>query len=696
MHFSAIWKPARNASGMSCGGGEQLVLSVQETDRHRHPAGSFVGFMRGRMGAKILAIAILLLFSPILSLASSFGLSHLTQPDSSTAPKLAVPANINLDFTLTASPSYAFVGDEITFFANASSDIPGATLTFTIFYDYVNLTEINVYSAVSVNTTSNPGSVVVKHTYNAIGNWTDDGTDYYFYVNLAVYDGADNRSLLEFQLLKVFVNYQRPPEFRTPPANPLKTNWTTNTTIPIYIDDPNGDTVTVLWDFGDGTTRTNVTVAPKPPGGVFLFQSHTWNPKIPGNPPWIFFDLRVTLSDGFNPPVESLTVVNVTLPENAPPTFELQPPPSTVSPLQQIFFAANATDREGDPLTWTYSYSDGTTHVFHTDWSTPGELIWQNDTHAFAAVGNYTLDVSVSDALVPFQTGYHNTSRSALIQAKANVPPVLTIITLNPTSPQINATIGYVDAYCSIDAIDADGDIATLTWSLDGVVVGTNLTGGEKNDFVKYTHVIRFNETGTYNLSVTITDGRPGHESGRFKVFNVTSNNLPPAVMSISHAPFIEGDFASPNEIIRFVLVASDPELDTIELIWEFSDGSPRVYMNLTEYVAGNVTAFMNHTFVKVGDYTITIFLTDNERGVLNHTLIYEIPIHVAVRPPKVVASWDWWDYTSLGLVILIPVGIVLWAVQLRIHRKRIEDQGMTLEEYKLRREIESEELKKL
>ena len=664
--------------------------SAQKTNRDRTLMAVLLRFLHRRTATKMFAIVVLLLFSPILSLASSYGLSHLTQSDSHVVPKSAVPMAITV-MTLTASPSTAFVGQEVTFFANASSDNPSASLTFTIFYEFYSADfSVNTNSPLTVNTTSSPGSVITKHTYPYVGNLSDGGVPpFYFIALMYVSDGTDNASTF----VQVFVNFNGPPSFRSPPSDPLGTSSNLNTTMQIFIDDPDGDTVTVHWDFGDGTNATNVTVAPPFPDGVFVNQYHTWSPRIPGNPSNILYLLNVTLSDGFNPLVKSTTTVNVSLPLNLPPTFELLVSPTTVNPLQQVNVTANASDPEGDPLTWTFNYSDGTILVFSSDWSTPGKLIWQNDTHVFASRGNYTVTVSVSDALIPYQISYHNVSRSANIEVKVNVPPVLTVITLNPTSPEINAIIGYVDTKCSIDAIDADYDIMTLTWSLDGVVVGTNVSAGEK-DFVKYVHIIRFNETGTYNISVTVTDGRPGHESGRYEVVTVTSNNQPPAVVSFTQS-YVTGDFATPNEPVGFRLVATDPERDTIEVMWDFGDGSPLMYTNITVYIAGNATIFVNHTFSQIGNYSVRIFLTDNELGAYNHTLTYEIPIRVSMGVPKIDIVWDWWDFTSLGLVIMIPVGMVLWAIELRVHRKRIEDQGMSLDEYKLRREIESEELKK-
>jgi len=78
-----------------------------------------------------------------------------------------------------------------------------------------------------------------------------------------------------------------------------------------------------------------------------------------------------------------------------------------------------------------------------------------------------------------------------------------------------------------------------------------------------------------------------------------------------------------------------------------------------------------------------------------NHTLTYTLPIDVDVPRVVVHMNWDWWDYTSLGLFLMIPIGSIAWVVMLRRQRKKIEDQGMSYDEWRLKKEIDSEGLSK-
>jgi hypothetical protein len=61
------------------------------------------------------------------------------------------------------------------------------------------------------------------------------------------------------------------------------------------------------------------------------------------------------------------------------------------------------------------------------------------------------------------------------------------------------------------------------------------------------------------------------------------------------------------------------------------------------------------------------------------------------VVPPN---NWSWWDYTSLGLFCVIPVPIAVQFLLIRRKRKALEEEGMSLEEWKLIKSIEKQKAK--
>jgi len=635
-------------------GGERC----RRTSLHRTPA----------FRASIL-VFVLLLSTSVVSTIGPFGTNsnHAAKDGARTAA--IDPSSV----ILVASPSTALVNDTITFYANASSDDPSAILTFTIFYDCLDQTPtINPESPVTVDTAGAPWSVVRTFAYNHPGNLTQGGL-HYFWVFVFVSDGTDNYSTGT----QAYVNspppppVNEPPWFIEPPADPLNAIAGVITYILTKVADNLGDTVTVLWDFGDGTTATNVTVAP--PTGIVLNQTHSWNPRIPGKGGYNqSYTLNVSLSDGLHPRVNSSTPVNIRVPLNWPPNLRLTASKSSASPLEPISFTANASDIDGDPLTWTFNYSDGTVEVYNQGFTAPGQVVWQNTTHSFATVGSYTVNVSVSDALVPFQVGDHNVTVPATIEIIANVAPYVDPIGVNPGAPMINATIGYVDVAVSVEAFDADGDVFNLTWDMGVLGIRTNVSVGGTQPF-KYVQLVKFNETGSYPVTVTATDGRPGHERQRSVIVNVSSNNRPPVVLDFFQS-YVKGDFALANQSVNFTLILTDREHDAIELTWNFGDGSPRLHMNLTNYDSkGNITVSVNHSYTRLGTYEVTIILTDNKVGGFNHTLNYTLQILVSIRPPVVIEKWTSWDYISMSIFAAIPALLMLWGYIGLRHRRKME-----------------------
>jgi len=657
-------------------GGRYLDLGVQEGERcrrtslHRTPA----------FRASIL-VFVLLLSTSAVSTIGPFGTNsnHVAKDGAHTAA--IDPSSV----ILAASPSTALVNDTITFYANASSDDPGAILTFTIFYDCLDQTPtINPESPVTVDTAGTPWSVVRTFAYNHPGNLTQGGL-HYFWVFAFVSDGTDNYSAGT----QVYVNspppppVNEPPRFIEPPADPLNAIAGVITYILIKVADNLGDTVTVLWDFGDGTNATNVTVAPT--DGIVLNQTHSWNPRIPGKGDYNqSYTLNVSLSDGLHPPVNSSTPVNIRVPLNWPPNLRLTASKSSASPLEPISFTANASDLEGDPLTWTFNYSDGTVEVYLNGFTAPGQVVWQNTTHSFDKVGIYTVNVSVSDAWIPFQVGDHNVTVPATIEIIANVAPFISAtIDVDPGAPMINATAGYVNATISVEANDDDGDMFNLTWDMGEFGIRTNISVGDtqqRKDPYRYRQVLTFIETGSYTITVTVTDGRSGHEVRRMAIVKVSSNNRPPVVLDF-YQSYVKGDFALVNQSVNFTLILTDQEHDAIELTWNFGDGSPRLHMNLTNYDSkGNITVSVNHSYARLGTYDVTIVLTDNKVGGFNHTLNYTLHIQVSIRPLVVIEGWTSWDYISLSIFAAIPALLMLWGY-IGMHNRRKMEMSPSLAE---------------
>jgi hypothetical protein len=469
--------------------------------------------------------------------------------------------------------------------------------------------------------------------------------------------------------------------------------------VPVY--DPNNDNVNVTWDFGDGTP----TIANESdPAGSFdpmvnVSQIHTWSPVVdPGvGDTHVLYTMTLTGDDGNGNTVVSPVPVDVYVPPNDPPHPQIFVPTGSVDPADNVTIVANATDAEGEPLTWTFVFNntdlrqDILTYVNFTPASAPNALVWNNVSHVFGTQGNYTVTLYVSDALPGNQVFPQNISvMSPAIRVVVNHAPIVsTVINVDPASPIVNSTLGYVSVNYSIDAFDLDGDPITVTWDFgDGGPPATNISAGGTATYT-FKQTRNYSDTGSFNISVIVTDNRPGHSVFVYMKVNVTSTNLPPSIVDFFFNYPHNLTFALSNETQNFTWVFSDPENDPLEVIVDFGDNSSLVYANLTAYVDHNVTLSLTHSYSKLGTYTIIVQYTDNNIGAgLVHNKTIEATVKVGEIPPVIHGYWDWWDYTSLGLFLMIPVLITLRVVTVYRRRKQLEEAGMTLEEWKLTRDI--------
>jgi hypothetical protein len=242
-----------------------------------------------------------------------------------------------------------------------------------------------------------------------------------------------------------------------------------------------------------------------------------------------------------------------------------------------------------------------------------------------------------------------------------------------------------------MEAADEDGDILTATWDFDDGTPLVNQTSPGGTDLLRPLTVQRnYTDVGFFNVSVTVTDGIPGHEISLSVFVQVNSTNRPP-----SHSlkfNLSRGTYAMKNEPVNFTLVFTDPEGDPIQVIVDFGDNTSKVYFNLTDLVENKVTLTFNHSFSSVGNFMIRIWYTDNKTGLFDHSK--EINVTIEINAPLVVPTypWSWWDSTSLGLVCMIPILVVIRFLQMSRRRKIIEDQGMTYDEWILMKSVKAEE----
>jgi len=512
------------------------------------------------------------------------------------------------------------------------------------------------------------------------------------FVFVALDPGAESAEGLEVIVLATGL----PPVFAAEPRDPTPAIYGVRVNFTAIVRDPDGDALTVTWDWGDGTSNQTTT---GPAGSNTIIRNgHVYTPPInPGMGDYLEnLTMTITLNDGNGNNVSCTTLVSVLMPTNgypARPSLQLNGtiPDAKIDPSAVVYAVANTSDPEGEALTWTYVFTNGTGVVYRievltTPITAPNENVWVNISHSFGTVGQHQIDIYVTDVLdEEFQDYPHNRSATAFANVVVNkLPNVGASINIDPQEPIVNATIGYKLVTYSIEASDPDADVLTVIWDFDdGLPEVVNTSAGGTGTY-KFTQIRNYTEAGIFNVTLVATDGREGHEVYRYRVVNVSSTNRPPRIVAFRAIDLSLGSYGQPNETIRFELIISDPEKDAIEVILDWGDGSDPITFVMSEYVGANTSMILNHSYARRGNFTIKLNYTDNKIGMFTHNKNYSLTLELREPGIIIIEGWSWWDYTSLGLLGLIPVGLAIWIVIARKHRRKLEDEGLTIDEWRL------------
>lgn len=538
------------------------------------------------------------------------------------------------------------------------------------------------------------GGTTALYTFVQMRKYTAGGI---FNVSVVVSDGRLNHTVTLYRIMIV----NSPPKFnQTFPGYGPKFLLVTKgvpATLNVTVYDADNDPIHVEWSWGDGSANSTNDTAPAFTART-ASQIHTWDPIVEQG--WegtiTMGTLNCTIYDANGSEATATRTVQVKV-VNWSPNYAMEAP-GIVDPMDNVNIIANATEPEGEPLTWTFVFndtvSDFLTLVYHTPATAPNELVWQNVSYTFNMSGTFRVTMYVSDAVFPNQTGAHNVSMDVTITSQWNwMPSTSSEVQVDNQSPILNSTIGYLLVRYWVDAYDIDGDVLTATWDFgDGSPGAVNVSAGGPLVSYRFNQTVNYTHSGIFNISVVLTDGRANHTIYLFKIMRISSTNKAPSVVDLNFTYPTHDDFALPNETVYARYTFYDEEHDTIQVIVDWGDGTVE-YFNVTESEyneSDEASLTIAHSYNITGSITVVFFYTDNQIGFGDHFLYQNLSIEVKIPqvfPPK---NWSWWDYTSLGLVLMIPVLIAIRFFMVAARRKRLEKTGLSLEEWKL---IKSEQL---
>jgi peptide/nickel transport system substrate-binding protein len=375
--------------------------------------------------------------------------------------------------------------------------------------------------------------------------------------------------------------------------------------------DPEGDPLTVTWDFGDGNTSTNSSSTGTQNPTVFT-KIYTYSSlALPPDG----LTLMVNVSDGNpgNNAIGRATVFVIPAPDLVPElTFPVLDDPFAKAYVgEPVTWTAGARDAEsggtdGFGLQFTWVWDDGTYNVTMYQPTTNNTEIMDTVTHVWtvpSTVGTYDVYLYVWDGS---ELPGHNISFGPFpYEIVENQPPSL------PAISSITANRN-VAVSCLATSSDPDGDTLRFTWHWDdGTYSVTEATAGPDEMVVSMVDHT-WTAAGSYLVEVFVDDltGTAGH--------NVTSSitatisnpgvNVAPSSLGLIPTP----QEAYPDEMIVFNASAVDTNSDPLTLTVVYGDGN----MSTTVLATGSpsrVYADFQHAYELVGDYVVELWADDGQ-----------------------------------------------------------------------------------
>ncbi len=209
----------------------------------------------------------------------------------------------------------------------------------------------------------------------------------------------------------------------------------------------------------------------------------------------------------------------------------------------------NASDAEGDKLTYSFDFGDGTI-IGAAD-------VW----HSYTVPGNYTITQTISDGKL---TKVNKTAISVTAAGANHAPSAVFSYSTRGLSASLNAN----------GSADKDGQALTYTWDF-----GQGLSSASTNPYASVTL-----PQGGGNVVLTVFDG----ELGNTLEYKVPAN----ACITYDAAPQLAFTIASNGLSINLDASASRV-VDSFS--WDFGDGSTGTGM------------FASHSYAAPGTYTVTL-----------------------------------------------------------------------------------------
>ncbi len=305
--------------------------------------------------------------------------------------------------------------------------------------------------------------------------------------------------------------------------------------------DTDGNIVSYAWNFGDGSSGSGVS------------PSHTY--AAAGN---YTVSLTVTDNDGLSD--TATTTADIVAPAAAP-TADAGGPYTGTAGVAVAFDGSGSSDTDGNIVSYAWDFGDG------------GTGTGVSPSHTYAAAGNYTVSLTVTD-----NDGLSDSAATTAEIIAANVAP-----TADPGGPY-SGTVGVALTFDGSGSNDTDGTIVSYTWDFGDGATGMGVTP---------THV--YTTADTFDVTLTVTDN-DGATNTAVTTATIDATLLPP--VADASGPYS----GTVNEPVLFDgSGSSDADGSIVSYAWDFGDGNTGSGVNPA------------HTYLTTGDFNVSLTVTDND-----------------------------------------------------------------------------------
>jgi hypothetical protein len=411
--------------------------------------------------------------------------------------------------------------------------------------------------------------VTREHAWETVGS--------YDVVVLATDESGDSSQWSESKMVEIVNN---PPDQPAPPNGPESCDVGETCEFSAVTTDPEEDQMVYTFDWGDETTDdTGYVESGDPASG-----SHSWSEEGTYEIMVKATDINEAESDWSEP--SGLSVEG----NHAPEIPTLPDGPTESWCYVPCEYSTNAFDSDGDQVTYTFDWGDGTTTK--TDFVDCGETMTQ--THSWTKPGNYEVVVMATDANGKESEGW---SDAAVVAIAKNGRPS------TPRTPSgVNKGFTGVEYTFTTSATDPDKDqiMYIINWG-DETQSETELVNSGKG--ASATHI--WAADGEYEVTAIAVDskGAPCEKPSKIKTVKIVMNN-PPDTPDMPEGPSAGMTTVS----YSFKVVTTDPDGDKMKYTVDWGDGKGSTSGTLASGKATTLT----HKWSDPGNYEVIVMATDS------------------------------------------------------------------------------------